>query len=92
MGALDYHMTLFDMYNQENVQLSPDPFPRERVGSGDETNLQTPASSNSSLRDTTPTMLTRDSTTRLTPRFSGGDTPPCTWFEPHPFYIYEQTI
>ena len=27
-------------HNQENAQLSPDPFPRERVGSGDETHTE----------------------------------------------------
>ena len=35
--ARDYDMTLFGVHNQEIAQVSPDPFPRERVGSGDET-------------------------------------------------------
>ena len=37
MCARDYHMTLLAVHNQEITQVSPDPFPRERVGSGDET-------------------------------------------------------
>ena len=39
MCARDYQMTLFAVHNQEIAQVSPDPFPRERVGSGDETML-----------------------------------------------------
>ena len=41
MGARDYDMTLFAAHNQEIAQVSPDSFPRERVGSGDKTNVTT---------------------------------------------------
>ena len=34
MGARDYDMTSFAVHNQENAQVSPDPFPREKVESG----------------------------------------------------------
>ena len=42
---LNYVKTrMLSQYNQEYAQLSPEPFPRERVGSGDKTN-SSPANS-----------------------------------------------